>query len=159
MPDPEATRHGAAEVIDDRPLAPPAPEVLGEAQAASWVEVWKLPVARYWAQSDLPALETLFRLRQLHDALLCSMEEAPLVAGSKDQVVINPAGRHADTVHARLLALEDRFFLHPAGRLKGQISLAAAIDGAKRNPEMVERYEEKPNRADPRLARRVAPPA
>lgn len=153
-PDPEAARHGAAEVIDEAPLAPIPPEGLNEAQAASWAEIWRLPVARYWAPSDLPALERLFRLRQVHDVLLTSLEEAPLVAGSQGQLVLNPAGRHARTVHAELLQLEDRFFLNPAYRLKGQISLAAAIDGAKRNPEM---GEEKPTpRADPRLARQQA---
>jgi hypothetical protein len=154
MPDPEATRRGdqrAAEVIQEAPLAPPAPECLDEAQAAAWEDVWRLPVARYWAPSDLPALERLFRLRQLHDTLLRSFEEAPLVAGSQDQLVLNPCGRQANTVHAELLRLEDRFFLSPAHRLKGQISLAAAIEGAKRTAGDSPGEEVKPPRADPRL--------
>lgn len=158
MPDPEVDRKAActAEVITASPVAPPAPEDLGETQAAAWADVWALPVCRYWAPSDMAALERLFRLRQLHDALLACVEADPLVAGSQGQMVLNPAARHARTVHAEVLALEDRFFLNPAHRLKGHISLAAAAEGAKRNPEAFTE-EAPPRRADPRLARQLPP--
>jgi hypothetical protein len=156
MPDPEAERLSGrtAEVIDLEPPPPPADAALDEKQTAEWIAVWQLPVARYWARSDLPVLERLFRLRQLHDTLLREFEDCPLVAGSKGQLVLNPLARQAKAVHAEVVALEDRFFLSPAFRMKGLISLAAAADGVKRHPEVLAEQEEKPKRADPRLARR-----
>jgi hypothetical protein len=129
---------GVAAVYEEPPLAPPE---LSEELLDEWVDLWSSELALTWdRKSDLAGLRRLFRMRQMvegyelsvfsnstvYDADMKPIDMVPLVQGSTGQMVVNPLLKECSDLRKQILALEDRFGLSPAARLKLGIALGDA---------------------------------
>jgi len=92
----------------------------------AWAAFWASDVAGLVVDADVPALGRLFGLYDLRDRMMRAYLSEPFAAGSTGQLKIHPAGTEVASLDARILQLEDRFGITPAGRLKLGIVLGAA---------------------------------
>ncbi len=113
--------------IDLRPVnAPEPPAGLSVASRAAWGRLWASPLARAFAESDLPALERLFLLRNERDRSFRAAGRSRLVAGSQGQPVLSPLLGYVASLDAEIRQLEDRFGLSPRARLQLGVTLGEA---------------------------------
>ncbi|MDO8391049.1 MAG: hypothetical protein Q7V57_11215 [Actinomycetota bacterium] len=124
--------------------------------AAAWATFWKSDVAGLVVDADRPALDRLFEYYELRARMLTAFMSEPFSTGSTGQTVVHPAAKEMASLDTRIVALEDRFGITPAGRLKLGIVLGAA---AKSLEEMNARFtdgaggeEEDDDEVDPRRA-------
>lgn len=152
----DRSRRNARPTLEVLPVlaAPAPPPGLCEEVLAEWDAFWVSPLAATVAETDLAALERLFRFRDQQRQLAAFAAEAPLLEGSQGQLVANPAARQALALEPHILHLEDRFSLSPKARLAHGIRLGQAADVAKRHPDVfgADPTQEPAPRADPRLA-------
>ncbi len=96
-----------------------------------WDAFWQSDVAGTVVETDLPALRRLFGMRDQRRQHEIALEATgPFVEGSQGQLVANPLLRLVSDLDGRILALEDRFFLVPAARIKAGVSVANAKSNA-----------------------------
>jgi P27 family predicted phage terminase small subunit len=143
------------EDVVEAEVLPDPPGGMTSALEADWHAFWRTPMARAVQVSDLPALHRLYQLRLRHQVAQDDCDTAPLILGSQGQEVANPRCAQAAQYSKEILGLEDRFGLNPQSRLRliGSDN-ENAITGAKRR--QAEGTEEKPKRADPRIAQQGA---
>lgn len=92
----------------------------------AWSTLWGHGLAGAYEATDLPALRRLFGLRDQRARFEMAVVRQPLVPGSQGQEVLNPLARQISTIDAEIRALEDRFGLSPAARLRLGITLGEA---------------------------------
>lgn len=132
----------------------PEPDAWLTETIAEWEVFWRSDVANPIVETDLPALRRLFGMRDLRRQHEIAVEETgPFVEGSQGQMVANPLLKLIADLDGRILALEDRFFLVPAARIKAGVSVAnaksnAALANSKINAA---RSAARAARPDPRL--------
>lgn len=109
---------------------PDCPKVNGKAMlpavVAAWSMFWSSDVAGLVVDADRLALERLFGMYDLRERMMRTYLVEPFSSGSTGQLKIHPAGAEVASLDARILQLEDRFGITPAGRLKLGIVLGAA---------------------------------
>jgi P27 family predicted phage terminase small subunit len=103
-----------------------AGEELSADVRSAWSSFWRSEVAGLVLDADRPALRRLFEYYELHARMMLAFMAEPFVSGSTGQVVANPAAKEIASLEGRIVALEDRFGITPAGRLKLGIVLGAA---------------------------------
>jgi P27 family predicted phage terminase small subunit len=134
-------------------IVPDPPAGLLKATQQAWAEFWASPLASLAIGADRVALERLFEL--LDDRSRCWREykRARLVLGSQGQPVLNPLARQVATLDAEIRALQDRFGLTPASRLRLGIALGEAARSLEDlNATMAaEMANEDSDRDDPRF--------
>lgn len=100
-----------------RPVPPP-PAGLLAATRREWETFWRSELARLIEpDTDLPALERLYRYYDEHRRVLREARKERLTIGSTGQMVLNPLLKYAESVAKEIRALEDRFGLTPRARL------------------------------------------
>lgn len=115
-----------AQVFDVAPTAPPVPEGLHAAVTEQWLAFWQSEASHVLADSDLPAVERLFRYRsewweteedwrRMDDALR-------ITTGSQGQLKIHPLAERILKLEATITALEDKLGLTP--RARAQLGIA-----------------------------------
>ena len=107
-------------------LAPAPPTGLLQASQAAWVRLWASPLASTFTESDVPALERLFQLRDERARAFRAARRQRLVAGSTGQPRLSPLVTYVATLDAETRHLEDRFGLTPRARLTLGIQLGEA---------------------------------
>jgi P27 family predicted phage terminase small subunit len=127
-----------------------------EVTRKSWNAFWASKLAqRVVATTDLPALRRLFSLYDERERALRAYRRERLVVGSTGQPVINPMAKVMVALDTEIRALEDRFGLSPAARIR----LGIALGEAKKTLEDMNRGldedgDEKPEtEEDPRIIR------
>jgi P27 family predicted phage terminase small subunit len=105
---------------------PKPPPGLLKATQRGWERFWASDLAQFVTDSDRPALERLFQLRDDLERARRAYRRNPLVRGSKDQWVRNPVALDIAACHPQITALEDRFGLSPRSRLRLGITLGEA---------------------------------
>jgi P27 family predicted phage terminase small subunit len=98
------------------PPAPPA-GLLAPARAA-WACFWASPLAALVTPADVPTLERLFGLYDERDRAWRAYRRRRLVEGSQGQPVASPLFGVVAGLDRQILALEDRFGMSPAARLR-----------------------------------------
>lgn len=127
---------------------PPAPPVgLSKVWQFEWAALWNDPVASAIVAADLPALRRLFLLREKRDKAEERFLEAPTVAGSQGQQVLNPMQRVVEGCDRAIQNLEDRFGLNPQNRVR----LGLNLGEAKRQMDDLSRTMKDDDDGDPRL--------
>lgn len=135
-------------------VVPAPPTGLLAVHRGEWVRLWESPLASSFADSDLPALERLFQLRDEALRHQRAGKSRPLVPGSQGQEVLNPVLRQRDALLAEIRQLEDRFGLSPRSRLQLGITL---LEQHRSLADLNKRYlEQGPDRPDPRDPRPAA---
>lgn len=130
--------------------SPPVP--LDTELQEEWAAVWSSGLAANLAPTDLGALNRLFRFKQMELAASRACNETPVVPGSQGQDVSNPRCGEAIRLAGEIRQLEDRYGLHPRGRLNNGVRLGMALDAAQRHPGAFGLTDDEvPPRADPRL--------
>lgn len=115
-----------------------------------WERLWSSPLASSFAESDVPALERLFVLRDEALRHQKAGRKRPTVTGSQGQEVLNPVLRQRDALLAEIRQLEDRFGLSPRSRLQLGITL---LDQQRSLADLNRRYlDDGGDRPDPRPA-------
>jgi P27 family predicted phage terminase small subunit len=92
----------------------------------AWVVLWDHNLTGAYEPTDLPALRRLFDLRDQRARFERAVASRPLVEGSQGQQVLNPLARQVSALDGEIRALEDRFGLTPAARLRLGITLGEA---------------------------------
>jgi len=105
---------------------PEPPAGLLAATRAAWAGFWASPLAALVIEADHPALERLFELYDERARAWREYREHRVVEGSQGQPVANPLFRVAMALDVEVRALEDRYGLTPAARLKLGIRLGEA---------------------------------
>lgn len=137
-------------------VAPSPPRGLSPEGRAEWEVFWGSSLAGLVCATDLPALRRLFELREEAAEAHRAYELSPTVCGSTGQDVTNPEGRHALSIDAAVMVMEDRFGLNPKARLGMGVRMGQVADAAARHPGLL---QEPSARADPRVAHPPAAPA
>ncbi len=122
---------------------PEPPSGLLRATVAAWDELWASPVAATFLPSDMPALARVFELRDEWTRVTRVARKQRLTEGHKQQPVLNPLLRYAETLAAEVRALEDRYGLSPRSRLQLGIAFGEAhrsLDAL--NAEFMERTDD-----------------
>ncbi|HEX7119134.1 MAG TPA: P27 family phage terminase small subunit [Longimicrobiales bacterium] len=134
--------------------APPAPAGLLKATRDEWDTFWRSELAQLvQAETDLVALERLFRLRDEERRAMREARKARLVPGSMGQMVLNPLLKYAESLQKEIRALEDRFGMTPKARLALGIAFGEAARSLSDLNRMLE-YDDgnEADEEDPRLA-------
>jgi hypothetical protein len=105
---------------------PAAPRGLLTSSKRDWTAFWASDVATIVQDSDLPALERLWLLRDERKRFARVFRDSPFVAGSKGQQRLNPAASWIATLDPEIRALEDRFGLSPLGRSRLGLTFSQA---------------------------------
>lgn len=135
-------------------LTPGSPSGLLAVHRDEWDRLWSSPLASSFAESDVPALERLFQLRDEALRHQRAGRKRPTVFGSQGQEVLNPVLRQRDALLGEIRQLEDRFGLSPRSRLQLGITL---LESHRSLAELNQRYIAKgPDRPDPRDPRPAA---
>ena len=92
----------------------------------AWTSFWESELASLVKPSDTPALVRLFRMYDTRERFERLVLAQPMVPGSMGQPKVNPAAAEVASLDTRITALEDRFGLSPAARLKLGITFGAA---------------------------------
>lgn len=138
--------HGVPEcpTLDGLPL-------LAGTQSA-WELFWRSDVAGLVVDADRPALRRLFEYYDLRERMLSAFLAEPFTTGSTGQTVAHPASKEVASLEARIQALEDRFGITPAGRLKLGIVLGAAAKSLEdMNASFLNQGHDQVNERDPRV--------
>lgn len=109
------------------PSAPhPSGSKLLAATVEAWETFWSDELAGLVKPADMPALVRLFRMYDLRERMERQLLKQPFAEGSTGQIVVHPASKEMASLDGRILALEDRFGITPAGRLKLGVVFGAA---------------------------------
>lgn len=92
----------------------------------AWSTFWSSDLAGLVQPADMQALGRLFRMYDLRERMERALLAQPFTTGSTGQLVAHPAAKEIASLDGRIVALEDRFGLTPAGRLKLGIVFGAA---------------------------------
>lgn len=135
-------------------VVPAPPAGLLAVHRDEWTRLWESPLAGSFAESDVPALERLFQLRDEALRHQRAGRKRPTVIGSQGQEVLNPVLRQRDALLAEIRQLEDRFGLSPRSRLQLGITL---LEQTRSLTELNQRYlQQGADRPDPRDPRPAA---
>lgn len=104
----------------------PAGSRLRAETVVAWESFWRSELASLAKESDHPALVRLFRMYDMRASFEAMVLAQPMVAGSKGQPRVNPITSEIASLDSRIVALEDRFGLSPAARLKLGVTFGAA---------------------------------
>lgn len=109
---------------------PVCPKVNGKPLLAetrqAWATFWESDVSGLVLDADRPALERLFGMYDVRERMLRTYLAQPFSTGSTGQLKMHPAAAEVASLDGRIQALEDRFGITPAARLKLGIVLGAA---------------------------------
>ena len=134
-------------VLVDPPEAPAAWLVPTK---RAWQSYWQSPVAGMLDEADVPALLRLFSYRDEHERFSRAFVKNPFVPGSKGQPVLSPLAGLILNLERAIVALEDRYGLSPASRMKLNISVGEAKKSLESLNESV--FVADDDTDDPRLA-------
>lgn len=134
-----------------RPLPPNRPKQWLKATKVGWERFWTSELAQLVVESDLDALVRLFDLRDERERCRRSAQAGRLTLGSQGQPVLNPLLAYQKVLDAEIRALEDRFGLSPAARLRLGITFAEASSELDRLNRSMNRPDDDDD-ADPRVA-------
>lgn len=99
----------------------------------AWERFWESDVAQaIQAESDMPMVERLFRLRDDRERAHRAYRADPLIQGSQGQSVLNPMAQVVKNCDSEIRALEDRLGLNPQARLRLGIVLDDVRQRVKR---------------------------
>jgi P27 family predicted phage terminase small subunit len=102
------------------PAPPRPPKDLLPETVQAWEMFFATPLAKQTVRidTDLAAVQRLFRLRDERERCYRVVKSGRLVEGSQGQVVLNPLYRQMSVFDAEIRQLEDRFGLTPLARMK-----------------------------------------
>lgn len=107
----------------------PPPAGLLKRTRVAWERFWESDVAQaIQAESDMPMVERLFRLRDDRERAHRAYRADPLIQGSQGQSVLNPMAQVVKNCDSEIRALEDRLGLNPQARLR----LGIVLDDVRR---------------------------
>lgn len=121
-----------AQLFDEAPDHPPVPEGLCPAVARQWEAFWYTDTARVVADSDLPAVERLFRYRsewweteEVYRAMGAFPHEVGqrVVEGSQGQLKMHPLADRLIKLEATMTALETKLGFTPMDRARLGITI------------------------------------
>ena len=130
------------------------PAGLLKATRDEWETFWRSDLARLvQTETDLVALERLFRLRDEERRAVREARKARLVPGSMGQLTLNPLLKYAESLQKEIRALEDRFGMTPKARMALGIAFGEAARSLSDLNQMLE-YDDgdEADEEDPRLA-------
>src|SRR5690606_5232523 len=134
--------------------SPPAPAGMLKATRDEWDTFWRSELARLvQAETDLVALERLFRLRDEERPAVREARKARLVPGAMGQLTLNPLLKYAESLQREVRARGDRFGLTQEARLALGIAFGEAARPLSDLNGMLE-YDDgdEADEEDPRLA-------
>lgn len=97
---------------------PEPPAGISKESVGEWDQYWASEVAFAVREADLPALRRLWLLRDEWGRCFRAFQRRRFVEGSTGQPVISPAANELHRIEADVRALEDRFGVTPASRLR-----------------------------------------
>ncbi len=131
---------------------PPPPAGMRKAQKDSWASFWRSPLAKTVVpDTDMPALNRLWRLYEECDTLANGVKRKRMVMGSQGQPVLNPLHTRLASVETEIRQLEDRFGLTPLARLKLGVVLGDAARSLDDLNAEIEEADEEEQAPDPRV--------
>ena len=101
---------------------------------AGWDAFWGSPLACSVAEKDVAALTRLFDMRNMYERMARMVAKEPIVVGSRDQLVLNPAARLMTQLMGEVRQLEREFGLTPDS---GARMVAVAARASKSVDELV----------------------
>ncbi|HSW41312.1 MAG TPA: P27 family phage terminase small subunit [Patescibacteria group bacterium] len=140
-------------------VTPPPPRAWLASTAAAWRAYWASPLARAaQIDTDTPAIERLFGLRDERERMSRVVRRSRVVLGSAGQPRANPLYAQITAFDAEIRQLEDRLGLSPIARLRLGVTFGdAARSLADLNRELAS--DDPAPSADLRLTLVAAPPA
>ena len=106
---------------------PDPPKGLLKNTLAQWDKYWGSQLAQATEiETDLPAITRLFTLYDERERAYRAFRKQRFIKGSQGQIVLNPIGRHMNTLDAEIRQMEDRLGLTPRSRLQLGITFADA---------------------------------
>lgn len=140
---------GVLEALGDVEVPAPARGKLLASTTKAWKVFWATEVAQLVTPADRMALDRLFRMYDMRERMERAFLAMPFTVGSTGQIVAHPASKEVASLDGRILALEDRFGITPAARLKLGITLGLA---KKSLEDMNNAFvDSEPDEDDPRL--------
>ena len=117
---------------EERPV-PPCPENVGEKAKEAWEQLWRSPLSRSYAESDLPALH---RWLWWYDQWLRTAEQitqtGPTRRGARGDVVLRSTVRYLKTCEAALQTHEEAFGMTPLSRMRLGITYSEGRSAVER---------------------------
>lgn len=132
---------------------PPDPQASWRRETKErWIAYWNDPVSRAASDADRALVDRYFSYLDEWERSLRAYRRRRFVPGSNEQPVLNPLGRFALELEAKLLAIEDRLGVSPLARSKLGLALGEARKSlAGLNSNLEREMAEHADEVDPRL--------